>query len=273
MEPIEFLPLVKAYPALSSKYGEVSCIAGVRTDGEGTPAWIRLYPVAFRSLDRDDQFAKYQPIRVPVEAHGSDRRPETRRPDQDSIEILGPRIPTADGWRQRRPFVEPLMAPSMCDIQRRQQRDGTSLGVFKPAEVLDLVFEPVDVDAGKQAIARAWAAQPSLLQGLDDSERSRQLKELEVLPWRFKYHYRCADPECRTHTQSVIDWEIAQFYRNVRKKADWQVRMRQKWIDEMCGEGHDTAFFVGNQHQHPTAFLVLGVWWPEWRPEQLTLGD
>jgi hypothetical protein len=35
----------------------------------------------------------------------------------------------------------------------------------------------------------------------------------------------------------------------------------------------DTAFFVGNQHQHPTAFMVLGVWWPPKQPEQLALGD
>jgi hypothetical protein len=53
METIDFIPLVKAYPALSTKYGEVSCIAGVEITANG-PRWIRLYPVPFRSLE-DDQ--------------------------------------------------------------------------------------------------------------------------------------------------------------------------------------------------------------------------
>lgn len=49
MESIEFLPLVKAYPALSRTYGEVSCIAGVQMV-DSVPRWIRLYPVPFRAL-------------------------------------------------------------------------------------------------------------------------------------------------------------------------------------------------------------------------------
>jgi hypothetical protein len=124
-QTIEFLPLVKAYPALSKTYGEVSCIAGVRMTGPGAPAWVRLYPVPFRALDDTQQFSKYQPIRVRVESHSGDRRPETRRPDRDSIELAGKPIPTVHGWRMRRRFVEPLMVPSMCELLGRQRQDGT----------------------------------------------------------------------------------------------------------------------------------------------------
>jgi len=50
MESIDVLPLVKAYPALSKTYGEVSCVAGVQLAGDGNcPRWIRLYPVPFRA--------------------------------------------------------------------------------------------------------------------------------------------------------------------------------------------------------------------------------
>jgi len=59
METIDLLPLVKAYPALSQTYGEVSCVAGVRTDGPSSPEWIRLYPVPFRALNDAQQFHKY----------------------------------------------------------------------------------------------------------------------------------------------------------------------------------------------------------------------
>jgi hypothetical protein len=213
--------------------------------------WIRLYPVPFRSLSNDSRFAKYQPIRVRVQQHSGDRRP-------------------AHAWRRRRRFVEPLMAPSMCEVRRRQRAVGTSLAVFRPREVLDIAIEPANVDAGKREIARAWAAQTSMIDGVGTNERAHQLRALEEVPWSFKYRYVCADPGCRTHTQSIIDWEIAEFYRHVRHYADWRDRLKEKWIGELCGLGRDTAFFVGNQHQHPAS--LLGVWWPPLQPEQLAFG-
>jgi hypothetical protein len=272
MDTIDFIPLVKAYPALSRTYGEVSCVAGVEMTVDG-PRWIRLYPVPFRSLEDDKQFRKYQSVRVRAAAHSGDMRPETRRPDLDSIELRGDPIPSRNAWVLRRRFVEPLMVSSMCEIVRRQRRDGTSLGVFRPRQVLDLKIEKASVDEAKRQIAKAWSAQTSLLDGLGSDERVNQIHELEQSPWTFKYRYECDEPGCRTHTQSIIDWEIAQFYRRVRHFDDWRDRMKRRWIDEVCGADRDTAFFVGNMHQHPRSFLILGVWWPPQRPEQLALAD
>jgi len=270
MGTIDFLPLVKAYPALSKTYGEVSCVAGVEITSEG-PRWIRLYPVPFRSLEETQQFAKFQPIRVTAAPHSGDRRPETRRPVRDSIEVTGTVIPTADGWRQRRRFVEPLMVESMCEVLRRQRADNTSLAVFRPKQVLDIVIESADVNEGKRAIARAWAAQTSLLDGLGSEERRHQLRELEFVPWTFKYHYVCSDRGCKTHKQSIIDWEIVGSYRKVRNRSDWREKLKERWLNELCSSDRDTAFFVGNQHQHPASFLVLGVWWPPRQADQLVI--
>jgi hypothetical protein len=272
METIDFIPLVKAYPALSTKYGEVSCIAGVEITANG-PRWIRLYPVPFRSLEDDQQFRKYQRVRLSVEAHRGDLRPETRRPNRDSIELRGAPISTKNAWELRRRFVEPLMAASMCEIARRQHRDKTSLGVFRPKRVIDFKIEATSIDAAKRQIARAWSAQTSLLDGLGSEERTSQLRELEQIPWTFRYRYECTEPGCKGHNPSIIDWEIAQFYRRVRRYSDWRDRMRKRWLDEVCGKDRDTAFFVGNMHQHPGSFLILGVWWPPRRPEQLALAD
>jgi hypothetical protein len=141
METIELIPLVKAYPALNRTYGEVSCVAGVEMTANG-PRWIRLYPVPFRSLEDDKQFRKYQPVRVRAAMHSGDLRPETRRPDLDSIELCGDPISTRNAWALRRRFVEPLMVASMCEIVRRQRRDRTSLGVFRPGRVIDLSSSP-----------------------------------------------------------------------------------------------------------------------------------
>jgi len=59
------LVTVKAYPAIGKKSGEAVCVAGVRLDRD-VPEWIRLFPVGFRDLPRDKQFAKYQVVKLKV---------------------------------------------------------------------------------------------------------------------------------------------------------------------------------------------------------------
>jgi hypothetical protein len=122
-------------------------------------------------------------------------------------------------------------------------------------------------------VAKAWSAQTSLLDGLGPDERTNQIRKLEQVPWTFRYRYKCDMVGCPGHSQSIIDWEISQFYRRVRNFDDWRDRMRKRWVDEVCGTDRDTAFFVGNMHQHPGSFLILGVWWPPRLPEQLALTD
>jgi hypothetical protein len=131
---ISLLVTVKAYPALSQKYGEVVCVAGIRTDTE-KPEWARLFPVGFRSMPFDRQFKKYQLITVEAVPHTGDKRPETLRPNVDSLEV-GDFVPSTNGWAERRPFVEPLLVDSMCD--------GMSLAAFRPGEILDLVADDAD---------------------------------------------------------------------------------------------------------------------------------
>lgn len=273
--------MVKAYPAVSRKHGEVACVAGVEfrhTDALSRPEvhWIRLFPVPFRDLDDEQQFAKYQPISVRVENHSSDSRPETRRPDRESIEVTGDTIPAKGDWLGRRPYVEPLMADSMCAIQRRRQQDRTSLGLFRPAETLGLDIESIDVKEEKEGLTETMArreAQGSLLKGGEIDEQAELLGALDLIPYRFKLRYRCDDPGCQGHAQSIVDWEVLQFFRRERQKPDWEQIVRRRVIEEVCAPDRDVALIVGNQHQHENAFLVLGFWRPKKIAEQLGLGE
>jgi hypothetical protein len=265
MERIDFLPVVKAYPAVSKKHGEVACVAGVEfrhTDALLPPEvrWIRLFPVPFRDLEGEQQFAKYQPISVRVESHSSDSRPETRRPDRESIEVIGDTIPAKGDWLGRRPYVEPLMAGSMCAIQQSRKDRRTSLGIFRPTEILGLDIETIDLEQEKEELAETMArreAQGSLLKGGEIDEKAELLGALDLIPYRFKLRYRCNDPGCQEHAQSIVDWEILQFYRRERQKPDWEEIVRRRVLEEVCGPDRDVALIVGNQHQHENAFLVL----------------
>ncbi|MGI6346487.1 MAG: hypothetical protein ACOX2U_05010 [Limisphaerales bacterium] len=59
--------VVKTYPTISKKYRELVCTAGVLEDG----SWIRLYPVAFRTLEAFQKYPKYSWIEVEVERNGA----------------------------------------------------------------------------------------------------------------------------------------------------------------------------------------------------------
>jgi hypothetical protein len=77
---------VKGYPAVSKRYGEAVCVAGVRTDTP-SPEWVRLFRVQYRDLPFTQRFKKYQEITLEASQHGPDTRPETYRPNLDTLEL------------------------------------------------------------------------------------------------------------------------------------------------------------------------------------------
>ncbi|MFP4543917.1 MAG: hypothetical protein ACOC2K_02160 [Bacteroidota bacterium] len=70
------LIVVKAYPAISSKYGETVCTAGITENGD----WIRIYPIPYRLLDYKDRFRKYDLIELDIVKNKSDFRPKKTPP-------------------------------------------------------------------------------------------------------------------------------------------------------------------------------------------------
>jgi hypothetical protein len=92
---VKVLVTVKAYPGVGRTAGETVCVAGVRLDLD-PPEWIRLWPVQFRELKPDLQFKKWQIIELEATQSDRDRRPESYRPNLDSLR-LGPVISAARG--------------------------------------------------------------------------------------------------------------------------------------------------------------------------------
>ena len=64
---------VKAAPNPSTTYGETVCVAGLRIDPDDE-GWVRLYPISFRDLERDEQFKKYQVVNLRAVPSRQDRR-------------------------------------------------------------------------------------------------------------------------------------------------------------------------------------------------------
>lgn len=266
------LIVVKAQPALSKRHGEVVCVAGVRVDGD-RPEWIRLFPVPFRDLPAVTKFKKYQFVDLEMRRSTSDTRPESFLPSLSTAQ-LGDVIDSGPSgtWRRRWEVLEPLAGQhTMCALNRGQ-RDGhqvPSLAMVKPRQVIRVhVTDTPDYTDLQRAMAAEAAAAD-----LFGEER----EPLEPPPFAVKYEWLREDDQCQGHLQTLVDWEVGAAGRNWSRHADReQVRrqLRTKFHDQLCAMDRDTYFFVGNQHQHPGSYLVLGVFWPKKDPgrDQLTLG-
>lgn len=266
VEHLRVLVAVKAYPALSTRYGEVVCVAGIRLADDDTPlGWVRLFPVKYRYLSDERRFKKYDIISLRAKPHSGDSRPESWRPDFDSIAVER-QVPTAKKWAARRELVEPMMARSMCQIQRDQRETGLSLGVFRPRSIDAFTIDP---DDDEWSDMQAHTAVQELVQDslLDAGGTTYARQLLERIPYRFRVAYHCDDDACSGHKQSIIDWEIGQAFRRFRWKYGGEAqaleKIRQKWEGDVLGPQTDTAIFTGNMHLYPHVFLTLGFFWPK----------
>ena len=254
------LVTVKAYPSISTKYGEAVCVAGIRLD-TAKPGFVRLFPVAFRDLPDERQFNKFEVITLKAQEHSTDLRRESWRPDVDSIK-RGDFIPAGGPWLARRDRVEPLIGPTMCELNRgrRGGGDGPSLGIVRPKLVRGI---EVKAEGEWSHSQKSTMAQGSLL----SSKRS-----LVKPNHSFSYSYICEEPECRGHTQKIVDWELGEAYRKWPQRGQELIDgIRRKWFDHMCAENREPLFFVGDPHQHPGAFMVLGTFYPERKPNEAQL--
>jgi hypothetical protein len=251
---IELLVTVKAYPTPSQKYSESVCVAGLRTDTI-EPEWVRLYPVRFRDLPRGKQFHKYDVIRVRARRRTGDGRSESFSPDVETLTVID-HFGCEDGWARRIPVIEAVRLASMCELARRQARDGTSLGVFRPAEIVR--FEATPTSAEWDQARAAALGQGSLL-----CQRTSR-RPLEKIPYDFHFTYRCDDPGCSTHRMSLIDWELGEHYRKTAgRPEDERLRLvEERWMGRVCGASRDTHFFAGSLAKRPKQFVLLGAFWP-----------
>jgi hypothetical protein len=250
------LVTVRTYPTPAKQGVEVSCTAGITDDNR----WIRLYPIPYRFMEPDQRFRKYQWIELNVRKASSDPRIESYKPDLGSIQIVG-RAGRDDGWQARRDIVFPMKAHCMCCIEReRSTKLFPTLGFFKPREIERLSIVRDRANWTEQELGRLrqfslWEHAP--------------IKELEKLPFRFSYRYRCDESTCNGHNQTCIDWELGQSYRNwVKEYGDdgWEKAFRQTYESDMIGL-NDTHFYVGNQRAYQNSWLIVGLWYPRSDPQ------
>lgn len=252
------LVLVKATPQPSRQYGDTVCVAGVDLEAEA-PRWVRLYPVPFRYMDGGRQFRKYDVVSVRTRDAGADKRPESRKIDASTLEI----VQHLEGWRRRASWVEPLAGPSMCELIAATKADinSRSLAAVRPAEAVGLEFTKHP----------GWS-----LDELDRFESYRRQGDLfnETPPrlldppsWIVHLIYRCQDPVCAGHRQRIIDWELTALQARYRSRTEEELRaaVTRNFFEIPFAVGRVPLIFVGNQEdvRRRASFTVLGLYYPE----------
>jgi hypothetical protein len=254
----------KTYPELSTKYFETVCCGGVFED-TGQP--VRLYPIPYRYLEGTAQFSKYQWITADVAKSSKDPRPESYKIDTDSMELQETLPTTSDEWGKRGLYLfknPEWQFESVEALQVRERENGTSIGIVSPRSI-----EKVEVATRPKSDYLTFEEKVyKLVDALDAKARQFnlfavdstpvELKDLTYLRDRIRVDWKCFGPECKGHKMQILDWEVAELH---RKHGDTKALQR---VREICDLDHyATKFFLGNFFLHPTAFTIVGLWYPK----------
>lgn len=244
--------VVKTYPVPAWNGVEVSCTAAITKDKR----WLRLYPIPFRFLNKDQRFKRYQWIRARIKK-ANDARPESYNIDIDSISLESERlVSTQNKWAKRKDLVFPLLSNSYCELKERRDRDHhPTLGIFKPKHINRLVIENCEPNWSPEELAKLQQT---------DLFNEGPTNQLEKIPYKFSYEFTCSNKNCKGHKFMCTDWEMAQSYRTWRRKYGdaWEEKFRQRFEVEMQ-EKLDTHFYVGTVHQHPANWIIVGLFYPK----------
>ncbi len=254
---------VKTYPTLSAKYDELVCTAGFREDG----TWIRIYPVPFRKKSYNEQYKKYDWIKLDLVKNEGDFRPESYRPysHESEIKIAG-HIDTSSNWAERKKLVLGKVYYNLSELiaEAKNKDICTSLAVFKPTKITDFKAESVDREWDKDKLAS--------LQQLNLFEAATAAGKFEVvkkLPYKFSYVL--ADNQGKESKMMIEDWEIGQLYWNCLARHEGNEQkavsdVRAKYFENFA-KTKDLHLFLGTTQAHHhvsiNPFIIIGAFHPK----------
>jgi hypothetical protein len=154
----------------------------------------------------------------------------------------------------------------MEELHAKQEQDKTSLGIFRPKKIEDLVITDDSAEwkpGFKNALqqARLW------------EDRSRSKEPPRKVPHKFQYRFFCDDKQCKGHQMMIEDWEVGALYWRLRDKGASPTGaaqgVKEKFLGELCGPQKDTHFYVGTILAHPKSWVIIGVFYPKRGPQTL----
>jgi len=231
---------VKTYPTLSKKYLETVCTAGINEAGE----WRRLYPIRFRYLEEEKQYHVYDRISVKLDEVPKDGRPETRRPQAETLSVLD----NISKWAHRDEWIRPTIHSSMRSLLSAKQ----TIGAVQVSQVKELTFTQIGSE---------WSASQKEQLRQEGLWSKKEPKPLEKIPYQFHLVWR--DGDGSEHRNMFISWEVCQTYRSYRRMYDKPLEvLAEKWMNDLFGPNREVAFFMGNSARFRQNYMVCGTYTP-----------
>ena len=234
----EAIILIKAAPQVGHRHGETVCCAGMDLHGN----WLRMYPVSFRHLDDGQKFGRWDRVRFKWRMADNDPRIESRRIDQQSLEIIG---------QLHKSEREKFLASSIVSSLEKEREKGRSLALIRP-RIIRFFHEKKSAETIEEERVKF-----ERLHKQADLFNAKPLIPYKPSPYIFKYTYETDDGE---RTGTCQDWEMeATFY-------FWEKRYGEKTaLDNMLktfGEDYPRKGMVlamGTHSQYPDTWLINGV--------------
>lgn len=256
----KILILVKTYPHRSTKYGEIVCTAGIRSDG----TWVRIFPVPFRLYTNEQQFSKYQWVECPA-YKAKDPRPESYHIDLDQQLILGDKIGTQGNWERRRKAIleKARVYTKFSELREMISQNAGSLAIFRPKKI-KLRCEAAQCDDDPPS-----AVSPEMMQMdlFHENDWRNEFKRVEPIPYDFKYEVIDADGEKATH--KILDWELGSlfYWEKQRLGSEEKARdsVKKKYgVDFLNTDKYDLYLYMGTmlqfqQRKMPNPWTIIGV--------------
>lgn len=263
------LILVKTYPAISTKYGETVCTAGITEEGE----WIRIYPIPFRKIDFNKRYKKYDWIELDLTKNTKDFRPESYRPlDPNQIDQVGHIDTDRNTWDARRSFVLKNVYTDMAKLieDAKNKEKCTSLAVFKPASILDFTYEKTESfwDPKKIKALESEHSQGSLFE-TNDLDDITEFEVVDKVPYKFKFRFQ--DEMGKESTLMIEDWETGMLYWNSLQQHNGDESkaceaVYRKYFEDFV-KTKDYHFILGTtlKHHHVSKnpFVIIGDFRPK----------
>lgn len=256
---------VKTYPTISTKYDELVCTAGFKEDG----SWIRIYPIQFRKKSYVEQYSKYEWVEIDLVKNKHDSRPESYRPVSHDTEIIivGDIKPDGASWDERRKIILNKVYTNLTTLiaEAKDKTICTSLAVFKPNEIKDIIVEPCEREWSKDKLE-------SLKQmGIFDSLQIEKPQIVKKLPYKFSYVF--TDEAGKEATLMIEDWELGQLYWNCLRRHDGHdaetkaiIDVKRKYLDDFA-KTKDLYLFLGTSQRYhfvgPNPFMIIGTFYPK----------
>jgi len=151
-----------------------------------------------------------------------------------------------NNWTETKAMLNKVkLYTNLKELKRDSKKpEYTSLALFKPARILDFIYEKQDPN---------WSREENKQLELF---YSNELKRVEKLPFKFKYEFE--DDEGKHSNLMIDDWELGALF--LKYKQDYKLaceKVKEKYFKK------DLLFFLGTTKRHHNRsrnpFMIIGT--------------